>query len=167
MRKFKLPQSVYNWTSVIGTTLAVISLSMIVFLFVISLFYEEGGSYLGLFIFIVLPVFLVIGLLLIPIGMIIKGKKDKKRKTKVVQEWPKFDFNDPKTRNATMIFGVGTVFFLMLSAVGSYEAFHYSESVEFCGTICHKVMKPEYVAFQNSSHAKVACVACHVGTRAD
>jgi len=167
MRKFKLPQSVYNWTSVIGVTLAVISISMIVFLFVISLFYEEGGSYLGLFIFIVLPVFLVIGLLLIPVGMIIKAKKDKKRKTIVVQEWPKFDFNDPKTRNATMIFGVGTVFFLMLSAVGSYEAFHYSESVEFCGTICHKVMKPEYVAFQNSSHAKVACVACHVGSGAD
>ena len=167
MRKLKLPPSLYNWTSVIGTTLAIISLSMIIFLFVISLFYEEGGSYLGLFIFIVLPVFLVIGLLLIPIGMVIKSKKDKKRKTQVLQEWPKFDFNDKRTRNATMIFGVGTVFFLMLSAVGSYEAFHYSESVEFCGTICHKVMKPEYVAFQNSSHARVACVECHVGSGAD
>ncbi len=167
MKKLTLPQSVYNWTSVIGTTLAIISLSMIVFLFVISLFYEEGGSYLGLFIFIVLPVFLVIGLLLIPIGMVIQGKKDKKRETKVLHEWPKFDFNDKRTRNATMIFGVGTIFFLMISAVGSYEAFHYSESVEFCGTICHEVMKPEYVAFQNSSHAKVACVACHVGSGAD
>jgi nitrate/TMAO reductase-like tetraheme cytochrome c subunit len=62
-----------------------------------------------------------------------------------------------------MIFSVGTVIFLLLTAVGSYEAFHYTESVEFCGTLCHDVMKPEYVAYQNSPHARVACVDCHVG----
>ena len=28
-------------------------------------------------------------------------------------------------------------------------------------------MKPEYTAYQNSPHAKVACVACHVGEGAD
>ena len=66
-----------------------------------------------------------------------------------------------------MIFSVGSTIFLLLSAVGSYEAFHYSESVEFCGTLCHKVMKPEYVAYQNSPHARVACVECHVGSGAD
>ncbi len=58
-------------------------------------------------------------------------------------------------------------FFLLVSAVGSYEAFHYSESVTFCGTLCHKVMEPEHVAHKNSPHARVACVACHVGPGAD
>ena len=66
-----------------------------------------------------------------------------------------------------MIFITGTIIFLFISAIGSYEAFHYTESTEFCGTLCHSVMQPEYVAYQNSAHAKVKCVACHVGEGAD
>ena len=147
--------------------MALISLFMIVFLFVISLVFDQGGSYLGLFIFIVLPVFLVLGLVFIPIGMYFQHRKNKKIKLTKERAWPIFDLNNKPTRNATMIFGVGSLFFLLLSAVGSYEAFHFTESVEFCGTICHKVMKPEYVAYQHSSHARVACVDCHVGSGAD
>ncbi|MCB2218922.1 MAG: NapC/NirT family cytochrome c [Bacteroidetes bacterium] len=168
MKKFRLPQSYYNWTSLIGTTIAVISLFMIVFLFVISVFFGEGeSSYMGLVMWIVLPVFLVLGLVFIPIGMVIRSRKNKRRQIKDDKLWPKIDLNDLSTRNATMIFGIGTIFFLLLSAVGSYEAFHYTESVEFCGTVCHTVMKPEYMAYQNSSHARVSCVECHVGSGAD
>lgn len=100
-------------------------------------------------------------------GMIIKYQKDKKQNIVYEKGWPKVDLNDPKTRNAITIFGIGSVFFLLISAVGSYEAFHFTESVKFCGTLCHTVMKPEYIAYQNSSHARVACVACHVGQGAD
>ena len=28
-------------------------------------------------------------------------------------------------------------------------------------------MQPQYIAYQNSAHAKVKCVACHVGEEAD
>ncbi len=163
----KLPQSFYNYTSFIGAIISIISLFMFGFLLAISMIFAQGSSYLGLFLWIVLPTFLVLGLLIIPIGMIIKYRKDKRQKVVYERVWPKIDFNDPKVRNATMIFGAGSVFFLLLSAVGSYEAFHYTESVKFCGTLCHEVMKPEYVAYQNSSHARVACVECHVGTGAD
>ncbi len=167
MRKFRLPPSFYNWTSIIGVTIAIISLFMIGFLFVVSIFLAEGSSYLGLVMWIVLPTFLVLGLLIIPVGMVIKSRKDKRLKVTYDKAWPKIDLNEVATRNAVMIFGVGTIFFLLLSAVGSYEAFHYTESVEFCGTLCHQVMDPEYVAYQNSSHAKVSCVECHVGSGAD
>jgi hypothetical protein len=167
MKKFSLPRTFYNWTSIAGATLALISLFMIIFLFVISLVFDQGGSYLGLLVFIVLPVFLVIGLIFIPIGMYFQHRKARKIKLTPEKTWPVFDLNQKPTRNATMIFGFGSLFFLLLSAVGSYEAFHFTESVEFCGTICHKVMKPEYVAYQHSSHARVACVDCHVGSGAD
>ena len=70
-------------------------------------------------------------------------------------------------RNAFFVFVVGTTIFLFLSAIGSYQAFHYTESVEFCGTTCHNIMIPEHTAYQNSPHARVACVDCHVGTGAD
>jgi hypothetical protein len=167
MKKISLPTSFYNWTSIIGTTVAFISLFMIVFLFVITTIFNQGSSYLGVVIYIALPALLVIGLLLIPIGMLSSLKRKKKGLPEEVKTWPTIDFNNYRHRNAFMIFSVGSMIFLLLSAVGSYEAFHYTESVEFCGTLCHKVMEPEYVAYQNSPHARVACVECHVGRGAD
>lgn len=162
----KFPPSFYNYTSYIGSVIAAVGLFVFGFLFVISVFFEQGGAYLGLIMWIVIPSFIVLGLLLIPIGMILKHKRDKNGVTATEKDWPTINLNEPRTRNAIAIFGFGSVIFLMLSAVGSYEAFHYSESVEFCGTLCHEVMKPEYVAYHNSSHAKVACVECHVGSGA-
>ncbi len=169
LSELRLPKTFYNWTSIIGATIALISLFMIVFLFIITTIFSKGTSYIGIVIYMVLPAFLVIGLILIPIGMIIKFKKQAKEKEadKKALRWPSIDFNETRQRNAFMIFAVGSTIFLLLSAVGSYEAFHYSESVEFCGKLCHKVMKPEYVAYQNSPHARVACVECHVGSGAD
>jgi hypothetical protein len=58
------------------------------------------------------------------------------------------------------------ILFFLIGSVVAYQAFHYSESVEFCGELCHSVMEPEYVAYQNSPHARVACTACHVGAGA-
>jgi len=164
--KLKLPPSTHNWISLSGLMIAVITLFMIVFLFLISIIFLEGGSYLGLVIYIVLPVFMIAGLLLIPLGMFITIKRrgyDKKQ----IENWPKIDLNEISHRNAFFIFIIGTTLLLLISAIGSYEAFHFTESVEFCGTLCHKVMKPEHTAYQNSAHARVACVDCHVGTGAD
>ena len=165
--KIKLPDSSYNWLSIVGATIAVISLFMITFLFTISFFFNQGGSYLGLVIYIILPSFLVLGLILIPIGMLRFHFKNKGREKSEKNELPIVDLNDVKHRNAFFIFVIGSVFFLFISAVGSYEAFHYTESTEFCGELCHVVMKPEYTAYQNSPHAKVRCVECHVGSGAD
>ncbi|MCO6449476.1 MAG: NapC/NirT family cytochrome c [Caldilineales bacterium] len=45
---------------------------------------------------------------------------------------------------------------------GGVTAWEYTNSTEFCGTTCH-TMPPEYVAYQHSPHARVACVDCHLG----
>lgn len=164
--KLKLPESSYNWISLIGATIALISLFMVVFLFIISTVFDRGGSYLGLVIYIILPAFLVAGLILIPIGMFWK-KRQVIKHGKTEKRLPMIDLNDERHRNAFTIFIVGTIIFLFLSAIGSYEAFHYTESVEFCGTVCHAVMEPEYVAYQHSPHARVSCVDCHVGEGVD
>lgn len=165
--KLKLPHSTQNWISLIGATIALISLFMIVFLFTISQFSSHGQSYLGLIIFIILPSILVFGLLLIPLGMFLKVQKYKKMNVLPVKGWPEVNLNNVRHRNAFFIFSIGTTIFLFVSAFGSYEAFHFTESVEFCGQICHSVMKPEFIAYQNSPHARVACVECHVGTGAN
>jgi nitrate/TMAO reductase-like tetraheme cytochrome c subunit len=58
------------------------------------------------------------------------------------------------------------VAFVFLSAIGSYKAYEYTDSVQFCGQLCHSVMNPEFTAYQLSPHARVACVECHVGAGA-
>ena len=164
----KLPKSYYNITSFIGTIIAGISLFLIILFSVVGYFYQDTSTYLGLFIFIILPVFLIIGLIIIPIGMSIEVKRRKKRELDYIKKgWPIIDLNVSRYRNAILVFSIGTILLFFLSAMGSYEAFHYTESNEFCGKMCHSVMKPEYTAYQNSPHAKVGCVDCHVGTGAD
>ncbi len=162
----KLPKSFYNWTSLSGAIIALITMFMIVFLIVISS-YGEGSSYLGLVIYLVLPLIMIIGLIMIPIGVMFYMRRLKRTGKVSEKKWPYIDLNYYRHRNAFLIFTFGTVLFLLLSSVGSYEAFHYTESVEFCGTLCHDVMEPEYVAYQNSPHARVACVECHVGSGAN
>ncbi len=162
----KLPRSYYNWTSFIGSLIVVIAFLLIVVLFIISTIFDQGGSYLGLFIYMALPALMIIGLILIPVGMLINLKKNATKEGYKKRRKPTIDLNDKRHQNAFVIFIFSTLIFLFLTSIGSYEAFHYTESVQFCGTLCHKVMDPEYVTYQHSAHAHVACVECHVGAGA-
>ncbi len=165
--KIKLPRSSQNWISLIGATIALISLFMIIFLFAVTVILEQRAAYLGLVIYILLPAVMVVGLIMIPVGMFRKTRLEQKKKAPSKTVWPRIDLNDIHHRNAFFIFAIGTSVFLFLSAIGSYEAFHFTESNTFCGTMCHSVMHPEYTAYQHSPHAQVKCVDCHVGPGAD
>ena len=162
----KLPKSFYSWTTIGGAMLAATCFLMILFLILISAIFPGGGQYLGLFTYIILPIFLIIGLILIPIGTWRKYKRDKKQKVQRESRFPKVDLNDPGQRMIVFIFVLGSAAFILFTALGSYEAFHYTESNRFCGTLCHKVMSPEYTTYHQSAHAKVSCVECHVGSGA-
>jgi len=162
----KLPPSSKNWLTIIGSIIAGINLLLIILLFVVSSIFDKGSTNLGLFIYIILPGFLVLGLILIPVGMIRQRRLINKGGEAGLSRYPRVDLNDPKHRNAFIIFTISTIIILFLSTLGSFEAYHLTESVEFCGTLCHQVMEPEHTAFQNSPHANVSCVECHVGSGA-
>ncbi|HCY43257.1 MAG TPA: cytochrome C [Prolixibacteraceae bacterium] len=163
----KLPSSIKNWISITGAVLAIFNLATILSLIVLNLFFDFGGTYIGLFIYIILPAFMIAGLILIPVGMRINRESARIADAAgEVKNWPIINFNNEATRNASIIFIFGTVFLLIISSIGSYEAFHYTESVEFCGKLCHQVMEPEFVTYHGSSHERVACVECHVGSGA-
>ncbi|HUB24960.1 MAG TPA: NapC/NirT family cytochrome c, partial [Tepidisphaeraceae bacterium] len=46
--------------------------------------------------------------------------------------------------------------------VCSYRGYLFTESAEFCGTICHN-MDPHYTRYEQSPHARVTCAGCHIG----
>ncbi len=50
----------------------------------------------------------------------------------------------------------------VILVVGSATVWEYTNSTPFCGTTCH-TMPPEYAAYQQSPHARVPCVDCHLG----
>jgi hypothetical protein len=161
-----LPRHAQNTVTLAGVMLVVvIVLTMVV---VLSLEATTGASnpYSGIFVYMVLPPFLLLGLLLIPIGIVRHWRRFKRLDSEVAVRWPSIDLNMPPHRRVFSVFIFGTLGFVLLSVIGSYHAYHHTESVTFCGETCHSVMKPEHVAYQNSAHARVACTACHVGTGA-
>ena len=163
----KLPNTFYNPISYLGSIIALIAWITLIFFVILIFFFNINNVYFDLYTFIVTPIFLVIGHILIPIGMYRKRKRIKKGIQISDDKLFVLNLKDSKTRNAVLIFSVISIFFILSTIVGSYKAFHYTESVEFCGKLCHKVMNPEYTAYQNSPHAKVKCAECHVGEGAD
>jgi len=165
MRKW-LPSSFYNPITIVGAAIAAISFGLILFLMLLETMAAEPKPYMGIIAFIILPAFLIVGLLLVAFGIYREHRRDLKGKHRE-HILPKLDLNDPKHRRAFTIFSIGTILLLMFSAFGSFKAYEYTDSVQFCGTICHKVMNPEYTAYQYSPHSKVACAQCHIGPGAD
>jgi hypothetical protein len=160
------PSSFYNLLSLAGAFVAVLSFGLIIFLFVLELLSQESKPYMGIIAFIILPAFLIAGLILIAIGVIREHRKEKQG-IATEKKFPRIDLNDDKQRRAFSYFSIITLLFILLSAFGSFKAYEYTESDEFCGTMCHKVMEPEYTAYLNSPHARVGCVQCHIGSGAD
>ena len=77
------------------------------------------------------------------------------------------DLSRAHDRRVLAFFIPASAGFLLLTAMGSYHTYHFTESVEFCGEACHTVMKPELTTYLHSPHARVACAECHIGKGAE
>ena len=153
-----------NYISFAGAVIAAASLVSIIMLIMIEITGTSENTYLDIFTYIILPAFLILGLVIIFAGMVLERRRRRKQPDAQIAQYPKIDLNDPRQRRITFALTGGAFIFIFMSAFGSYRAYEYSESVEFCGTACHTVMKPEHVAFLATSHARIHCVDCHVGT---
>ncbi|HWR35343.1 MAG TPA: NapC/NirT family cytochrome c [Clostridia bacterium] len=160
-----LKSLVRNYTSLIGLALAVVALANIVFLFLIDITSKSPSPYIGILAYMIMPGFLILGLLLVPLGIWLERRRRRLREPSLPR-FPRLDLNNPKQRSTVAFFISFVVLFVVLSAVGSYRAYEYTDSTQFCGQLCHSVMHPEFTAHQASPHARVRCVDCHVGTGA-
>src|SRR5205085_5176927 len=159
----KRPSLLRNYISFVGAAIVIAALASVVLLFLIETTSNGENPYLGILTYIVFPSILIFGLLVIAIGMMLERRRRRRGAPEQIEAYPKLDLNDPRARHAFFTFLLVTFFFVSASAFGSYRAFEYTESVAFCGTTCHTVMKPEYTAYLAGAHARVACVGCHVG----
>jgi nitrate/TMAO reductase-like tetraheme cytochrome c subunit len=161
----KIRELLRNPISLIGFALAAVALVNILFLFLIDLTTEHPSPYVGILAYMVAPGFLIVGVVLVPLGV----WYDRRRRRQEPGQTPQYlriDFSDPGQRGAVAFFLSFVIVFVLMSAVGSYRAYEFTDSVQFCGQLCHSVMNPEFTAYQLSPHARVACVDCHVGAGA-
>lgn len=152
-----------NAISLIGAALAATSLLTILFLFFVNVVTVQPSPYVGVLLFMVAPAFLIMGLGLILLGIILERRRRRRGKPGVLPRFPSLDLNVPAQRSAFAFFVSFAVVFLLISAVGSYRSYEFTDSVQFCGQTCHSVMQPEYTTYLQSPHARVECVQCHVG----
>ncbi len=154
-----------NWYGKVGVVLATSTFITFSFLEILSLVGIYTNAYMGLITYLLFPTLFFIGLVLIPIGWFSYQKSTGKTTRDLLVERVGEEESAPK------LFG-SRVFLMLLGLTGlnvifmvgaSTRALHFMESAEFCGSACHTVMSPEYVAYQASPHANVPCVSCHVG----
>ncbi|HEY6951898.1 MAG TPA: NapC/NirT family cytochrome c [Bacteroidota bacterium] len=160
--KRRLPAVFYNPISLAGAAIASVTFATIAFLTVVDQVMAAPPAYFGIIAYVVLPVPLILGLVVVLVGIVRERSRRKKgmQASRIVFT---LNLEVPEQRNAVTYFSIIFVVFLLFTAYGSYQAFQWTESVEFCGKTCHTVMEPEFTAYQYSPHARVRCVDCHVG----
>lgn len=156
------PTSFYNTITLIGAAISGVSFGLILFLAILELLTAQPKPYMGIIAFVILPAILLFGVFLIVIGIMRENRREKTGKPHGLH-LPQIDLNNPRHRVAFFYFSFGGILLLLFSAFGSFKAYEYTETDSFCGEMCHKVMEPEYTAYQFSPHARVGCVKCHIG----
>jgi hypothetical protein len=162
----RTPTLLRNYISFIGIAISAASFTSFVLLLLVGLNSTEN-PYTDLITFIFVPSILAFGLFVILAGVLWERRRRRLHGHSEIAAYPVLDLNDPRRRRSLIAFMCLSFVFLFLTAFGSYRAFEYTESVAFCGLACHNVMKPEFVAYNASPHAKVKCVECHVGGGAE
>ncbi len=159
------PLALYrNWISFAGTGIAAVG--VLVFA-VLTAYHTVGGGALAqpygdLVIFFVPPVFVIVGITVVLIGMYFQWIRWRRHKPLSFARYPKWDLNLPSERKALLAIAIGAAILSVPAIYGSGQAYLYTDAVSFCGANCHS-MTPEYVTYQRSPHARVACAQCHVG----
>src|SRR5205085_8709448 len=139
----KTPSLYRNYVSFAGTLIVLAALASIILLFLIELTNTATNPYLGIITYVILPGALVFGILVVLAGMLLERRRRRRSPASEIQPYPRIDFNEPRQRHLALSVVALSLVFIFMSAFGSYRAYEYTESVEFCGKTCHSVMKPE------------------------
>jgi hypothetical protein len=118
--------------------------------------------YAGIVVYMILPAVFALGLLLMPAGALWRRWRLRRRSVALPAP-PSLSLAEPAFKRVVVLVGAASMLNILIMGVASYRGVEYMDSVRFCGLTCHSVMAPEYAAYLDSPHARVACVECHIG----
>ena len=149
--------------SVLGMWLTTVSAVTFLVVFLADLFGLHTNPYIGIVFFLILPSIFLFGLVLIPLGAWLEKRRRDRGLPPSQINWPKFDLNIPTQRRTAVAIFALTMANVVIVSLAAYRGIEYMDSVQFCGQVCHEVMRPEFTAFQDGPHSRVTCVQCHIG----
>lgn len=153
-----------NAVSYFGGLIILISLVLILLFLLLNFSLIKPSPYIGILTYMIFPGFLTLGVLIFLYGIHMESRRRRRFGTTQALPYPKLDLNESRQRKIfTFLLAGGCLLGILLAFVG-YNAYLFTDSNTFCGRLCHRVMKPEYTAYLNGPHARVACVDCHVGS---
>ncbi|MEI8243374.1 MAG: NapC/NirT family cytochrome c [bacterium] len=150
-----------NWVSLVGILAGVCALITGTVLMLIDLSGQHLSPYVGIIIYLVIPAIIAGSVLLVAAGML--WTHYRLRRQSYTFRLPVIDLGNRQTLARLALLGLLVMVCAVVSSVAAYRTYHFTESVEFCGQVCHQVMKPEYTAFRQSPHAGSSCTECHIG----
>jgi len=156
-----------NMISLLGMLISATSAVIIVMFLALQAFRGFENPYLEILTFFFLPGAILFGGVLTYFGAWRVRSKHRKAPEADLPPLPRLDFNDPRKLRLTGFFALVTVVFFAIIGVASIKGFEFTESTAFCGEVCHTQMGPEHTAWEQSPHARIRCVECHVGSGLD
>ena len=151
-----------NPISLTGVVLVTTATVLWVFLLPTLLAHETANPYLGIPAFLILPAVFVLGLVLIPIGIMLR-RRSRRLQGLPVTSIPELRLDSPQLRQVLGFVAVASIANVIIASQFGYSAINYMDTGQFCGLTCHNVMQPEYTSWVESPHARVACPECHIG----
>ncbi len=154
-----------NWTGTLGVTFVTSSFLLFVAFEMLRIAGILTNSYVGLISYMALPALFLLGLILVPIGWWQFRRATGRTTSELLTQRFPDDMTKAKRLGSSLVGMIAllTLVNIMFLGLGGARMLHFMDESEFCGTACHPVMEPEWVAYQNSPHAHVKCVECHVG----
>jgi formate-dependent nitrite reductase cytochrome c552 subunit len=143
-----------SWVSMLGVTLVTLAGFSWLFAMPANIRGHVQNPYIGLLVFVAIPIVFFTGLALVPAGIFLA-------KRKVTQEFEQLPDRPTAWRRAGLFFGIMTVANVIIGSQLTYRSVEHMETVQFCGQTCH-VMKPEFTAHLLAPHQRVECATCHV-----
>jgi NapC/NirT cytochrome c family, N-terminal region len=144
-----------HWLSVIGAGIVTTAAICWMLALPAQVRGHVSNPYIGILLFVVLPIVFVAGLVLIPVGLYLARRRVRAGLADTVVDRP------TSIRRLATFLAVTTLFNIIIGSQLTYRAVEHMETVQFCGASCH-VMKPQFTAYQNATHSRVLCVDCHV-----
>lgn len=144
-----------HWVSMLGVALVTTAGFSWLFTLPTQLRGHTNNPYIGIVVFIFIPIVFVAGLVLIAVGVLLQRRR-------IRQGLLGAPNRKSYLRTLGIFLAATTAINIVIGTQGTYRAVEHMETAQFCGESCH-VMKPEFTAHQNSPHANVLCVDCHVG----
>jgi len=151
-----------TWISLTGVVIVTTAGVFWLFLLPFSLRGAITHPYIGILIFLLLPAVFILGLVLIPLGIFLR-RRHERRLGRVPTNFPPVNWQNRDFRRIVMFVAVTTVLNLIIASQLAYSAVNYMDTTTFCGLTCHRIMSPEYTSHENSPHARVDCAQCHIG----